>query len=463
MTEKNLTKKYRPMRFGQMMGQSASVAAIISAIQKGKMPPAYLFYGTRGCGKTTASRLIAMSLNCTQRVGVEPCGTCSECQDILKDVSPYLLEYDGATNGKVDDVRALMASVKYMVPDGNYKVVNIDECHCLTKEAWNAALKTIEEPPKNVLFIFSTTELQKVIPTVKSRCVPIQFPGIQDSVISDMIRYILKTETVPYDEESVSLITKYAYGSIRDAISILEGFIHSGKVSAEQVKSMYQTIDPNTILTYFNNILSSNIQQATNMTGGWLRLGAGPELIVSSLLEHLRNMVMDFIVTDSTIKGLLKVQRDKIGEARLVQWIEFFYTQLRFIREFPMEHTLIIDLITIKLIGTLHESAPVRARKSEAKEEGGAKKDVATMIPVSETVPLNKDKVDQLVRVCGGSMMEVHPKFFRITIKNHKGTIFDVVSEDRYAKSDMYIRQEDLDFVILGYPTSMETAIKRKP
>jgi DNA polymerase III gamma/tau subunit len=336
----------------------------------------------------------------------------------------------------------------------------------LTKEAWNAALKTIEEPPKNVLFIFCTTELQKVIPTIKSRCVPIQFPGVHDSVVSDMLRQILKTENVPYDEESIALIAKYAYGSIRDAQSILEGFIRTGKVSADQVKHLYQTIDPTTILTYFNNILGGNIQQATNMATGWLRLGAGPELIVSSLLEHLRNMVMDFIVTDSTIKGLLKVQREKIGESRLVQWIEFFYTQLRFIREFPMEHTLIVDLITIKLIGTLREPAATRTRKSEAKEETGVKKEEdTTMIPVvNSAVPLDKSQVDQLVEVCGGSIVEVQtvPKFFRATIRNHKGTKFDVVSEEKYAKSDLYIKQEDLEYAIKGYPASMESAIKSR-
>lgn len=461
MAENNITTKYRPKKFADILGQVASVQSITASLQSKVIPPAYLFFGTRGCGKTSAARLVALSLNCKQRTGAEPCGGCPDCRDILMDMSDYLQEFDGATSGKVEDVRNLMASVRFLVPDGSYKVIIIDECHMLTKEAWNAALKTIEEPPRNVLFIFCTTELQKVIPAVKSRCVPIQFPGVHDSVISDMLRGVLKAEGVEYDEDSIQLITHNAHGSIRDAQSILEGFIRTGKVSADQVKRLYQTIDPMTILTYFNNVLADNVKQAATMTGGWLRLGAGPELIVSSLLEHLRNMVLDFIVQDETLKTLLKAQRAKIGEVRLVQWIEFFYTQLRFIREFPMEHTLIIDLITIKLIGTMKEPS-AKAKKAEAKEDTPLKNNAPAISENNEAVPLDKDKVNQLVDICGGSLDEVHPRFFRVTIKNSKGTVFDVVSDPKYAKNMYYIRQEDMEFVIRGYPNSMESAVKIK-
>ena len=173
----NITKKYRPHRFSEVVGQDISVKKIVMALQSGVIPPAYLFAGIRGCGKTSCARLVAMSLNCIARVGVEPCGTCDSCKSILQDNSEYLVEVDGATYGKVENVRDLMASIKYMVPDGAYRVVIMDECHGLTKQAWDSALKTIEEPPRNTLFIFCTTEFGKVIPAIREPVCAGAVPG----------------------------------------------------------------------------------------------------------------------------------------------------------------------------------------------------------------------------------------------------------------------------------------------
>jgi len=213
-------------------------------------------------------------------------------------------------------------------------------------------------------------------------------------------------------------------------------------------------------LTYFNNIADKDMKSATNMTKGWLRLGIGPELMINGLLEHLRNMVMIFKVEDKTLKSLLKAQREKIGEGRVADWIEFFYDQLKFIRDYPMEYSLSIDLITIKLIDSL------TAQKSLTKKKKGEEEPVVEIIKAAtktDTIaPLDKEKILKLQQACSGIIAEVDPQFRRVTIKNKQGTIFDVTSHVSLVKSDYYIMDQDLDFVIQGYPESMETAVKIK-
>ena len=459
----SIIKKYRPKRFSHIMGQKHSIDKITAALVSGILPPAYVLSGIQGGGKTTTARLITMSLNCTQRDGIEPCGTCPACTAILNDCSNYLMELDGARHGKVDDAREIMASVQYLVADGSYKVIIIDECHGLTTAAWNAALKTIEEPPPNVMFIFCTTEFQKVPGTIKSRCVHIQLPGVTDDVLRKVITNICAVENIPIEEEALQLIVKYAFGSIRDAQTILEGFIRMGKVTADLVKQTYQTIDPNTILTYFNSVVDRNIKAASNMTQGWLRLGITPQVMISALLEHLRNMIMDFLVEDKALKALLKAQKEKIGAGTVAEWIAFFYDQLKFIREYPMEYTLTIDLITIKLIDSLiTRSTVIKGKKTKKGEEDEIMLPTISDDTPTVILPINKDKAFALQQACGGTMVEVDPQFRRVTLRNDKGTIFDIVSHPSLVKSDYFILDTDLDIVLQDYPDHMADAVKTK-
>lgn len=459
----NITKKFRPKTFGAVIGQRLAVEMLTSAIKSKVIPPAYLFSGITGGGKTTNARLLAMSLNCKNLTlnSIEPCGECAACRDILNDRSEYLIEVDGATKGGVEDIRNLMASIRYVVPSGSYRVVIIDECHSLSKQAWQAALKTIEEPPKNTVFVFCTTEIQKVIPTIMTRCVKVQFQGVEDSVIVKMLQNILKTENVQYDEDSLGLIAKYAKGSIRDAQSILEGFIRSGKVTTEMVEGIYRTVDPSTVLTYFNYVIGGDLKGACVMASNWLKIGVSPEYLMTALLEHLRNMVMEFVVKDSSLKSLLKAQKEKIGESRVVDWIEFFYNQLRFIRDFPMEYALVIDLITIRLIDSMSERKP-RA-KSEKTEKAEKVEKPEKMEPTKVAVALDRTLLNRLVTLCEGSIIHCNPTFSAVTLKTPKAT-FDVVSDVSLARSDYYILSDNLAKVVEGFPASMndETLLLEK-
>jgi len=451
----HITKKFRPKKFSEVIGQRLAVEMLTAALKAKVIPPAYLFSGITGGGKTTNARLLAMSLNCKNRAlnSVEPCGECSACKNILNDCSEYLTENDGATKGGVDDVRSLMGSIKYVVPDGSYRIVIIDECHALTKQAWQAALKSIEEPPKNTVFVFCTTEIQKVPPTIMTRCVKVQFQSVDDSILVGILKNILAIENVPYDEEGLNLIAKYAKGSIRDSQSILEGFIRTGKVSEKQIEGFYQTVDPATVLTYFNYVIEKDIKGACTMVMNWLKLGVAPDYIMTALLEHLRNMIMEFTIKDNSLKALLKSQKEKIGEGRVVDWIQFFYDQMKFIRDYPMEHTLVMDLITIRLVDSMSERKPrAKAEKSEKqeKEEKTAKTEASKVVGA-----LDRPLLNRLQTLCGGVITQVDPQFRAVTLKTPQAT-FDVVLDASLVRNEYYILSDNLSKVIDGFPNSMD-------
>lgn len=463
-----INDKYRPRKFSELVGQAGSVQILTSALEKGKLPPAYLFMGIRGAGKTTSARLLALSLNCENKKGIEPCCECFSCKDILEDSSEYLLEIDGATNSGVANVRELNNRIRFVVDHNHYKIVVIDECHMLSTAAWNAFLKTIEEPPSRVLFVFCTTEFQKVPATIKSRCVRVPFVGVLDSVISDRIKYVLTKENVPFEDKAISIITKNAQGSIRDAQSILEGFIHSGKVTESQIQSIYQTLDPNSILNYMGHVVNGDLKQATYATRGWLRLGALPETVISELLEHFRNMIMDFTIEDPGFKKLIKAQRDKIGDTKISEIISFFYDQLRYIKEYPMAYTLSIDLITIKLIDLINNvttsSTNTRKKKPQKEQE---QKDTQEPTPTKEKpdvkhMVLPLDKIRELCTACNGRMVSITPDKKCVTILSQRGTKFDVVFNKTYVVNDRYVLVQDLSEIIKDYPQAIKIYGKRK-
>ena len=455
----NITKKYRPLKFSEVVGQDTSVKILANAIQSGVIPPAYLFYGTRGCGKTTSARLVAMSLNCRNRQGVDPCGQCPACRAILDGSSEHLVEVDSATFGKVEETRQLMASMRYVVADDCYRVVIMDECHGLTKQAWDASLKPIEEPPPRVLFIFCTTEIQKVIPTIKSRCTVVPFAGVADNVIADILRKIVQAEGATCDDAALAKIVRAAGGSIRDAQTILEGFVRSKHITEADVAAIYQSVDPQTVMAYFNAVIAKDTHAACNTASGWTRAGITPSVIITGLLEHLRNMIMDWKITDSTLRQMVKLQRDKIGDARVATWIDFFYDQLEYIRDYPMEYTLVTDLITIKLIETLRvrDAAPKKKKDEEPKTDEPKTPIEAAATPAPPPAParLNIEAINRLVIAIGGTIQHSHSSFTMMTLHYGQGQRLDVVTDVALVASDTYFMASDIDKAIENYPKNM--------
>lgn len=218
-----LARKYRPQTFKEVIGQSAVVTTLLNALRLGKTAHAYLFSGSRGTGKTTLARLFAKALNCVSPTEIgEPCGCCGSCREIASGHSLDVIEIDGASNRGIDDIRQINETVGYAASGGKCKIYIIDEVHMLTKEAFNALLKTLEEPPKNVKFFFATTEPHKVLPTILSRCQHFQLQRIPSALIVQKLRFEATDMELEVEEEALQLIAKAADGGMRDAESLFD-------------------------------------------------------------------------------------------------------------------------------------------------------------------------------------------------------------------------------------------------
>lgn len=232
--------KYRPQTFDEVVGQKAIVSTLKNALREGKIAHAYLFCGPRGTGKTTMARLLAKALNCKEGIGRQ-CNKCDDCTKISKGEHPDVIEIDAASNSTVDSVRALIANVSYQPIMGRYKVYIIDEVHNMSNSAFNALLKTLEEPPSFVVFILATTEPQKIIPTILSRVQRFDFSKVTDTDLIENMEHILKSENISYEEEALKLVASLSDGGVRDSLSLLDQLVsYSGdKVTAEDANNLF--------------------------------------------------------------------------------------------------------------------------------------------------------------------------------------------------------------------------------
>ncbi len=240
-----LARKWRPRNFAQLTGQEHVVQALTNALTQNRLHHAYLFTGTRGVGKTTIARIFAKSLNCETGVTATPCGTCSACTEIDSGRFVDLIELDAASNTQVDNMRELLESALYAPTSGRYKVYIIDEVHMLSKSAFNAMLKTLEEPPAHVKFILATTDPQKIPVTVLSRCLQFNLKQMPPALIVSRLQYVLGEEGIPFENGALNLVARAAQGSMRDALSLMDQAIaySSGKVDESLVRTMLGAID----------------------------------------------------------------------------------------------------------------------------------------------------------------------------------------------------------------------------
>ncbi len=299
---KVFARKYRPQKFEDLVGQELLVKILSNAINNDRLAHAYILTGVRGVGKTTTARLIAMSINCKNRdkKNCEPCGTCDACKSTTLDSNLDVIEIDAASNTGVDDIREIIDNVKYKPIIGDYKIFIIDEVHMLSKSAFNALLKTLEEPPEHVKFIFATTEIKKVPITVLSRCQRFDLHRIENKILSDHLLKISKLENIDIDLDAISLIVRSADGSVRDGLSLLDQAITSPneKVDSQTVISMLGLADREKIFNLIEIILEGDALGAINKYKELYELGADIAMIFDELLNVVHFLVQIKIAPD---------------------------------------------------------------------------------------------------------------------------------------------------------------------
>ncbi|MCF7885951.1 MAG: DNA polymerase III subunit gamma/tau [Candidatus Marinimicrobia bacterium] len=294
MEYKVFSRKYRPQTFDEIVGQEHISKTLQNAIQSNRISHAYLFTGSRGIGKTTTARILAKTLNCSDPDGLNPCNECQNCREITNGRSVNVIEIDGASNRGIDEVRELRENVKYPPSEANYRVFIIDEVHMLTKPAFNALLKTLEEPPPHAIFIFATTEPVKVPETIISRCQRYDFHRIAVSTIVKQLQYIAEEEGVEIDDNILTLIAKKADGGMRDAESLLDQMVafSDQKVDPERAKQILGLID----YRYYNDIgkMIRNQEQKDLIQASKDIFNKGVELgeFFTGLSEHFRNLLI---------------------------------------------------------------------------------------------------------------------------------------------------------------------------
>jgi DNA polymerase-3 subunit gamma/tau len=260
MSYQVLARKWRPRNFSTLVGQEHVVRALTHALAEKRLHHAYLFTGTRGVGKTTIARILAKSLNCEAGITATPCGVCSACQEIDSGRFVDLLEVDAATNTRVDEMRQLLENAVYAPTRGRFKVYVIDEVHMLSNSAFNAMLKTLEEPPEHVKFILATTDPQKIPVTVLSRCLQFNLKQMPAVAITGHLGHILQAEGISYDSAALALVARSAAGSMRDALSLLDQAIAhgAGRVEEAQVRSMLGSVDQDYLFVILESLQTAD-------------------------------------------------------------------------------------------------------------------------------------------------------------------------------------------------------------
>ncbi len=319
MTYQVLSLKWRPQTFNDVVGQDHVTQTLKNAFAKERVGQGYVFTGPRGVGKTTMARLMAKGLNCQNPVDHEPCNTCSTCLEITESRSMDVLEIDGASNRGIDEIRNLRENIKFPPMNAKFKVYIIDEVHMLTTQAFNALLRTLEEPPPHGKFIMCTTDIHKMPATIISRCQRYDFNRISSTIITERMKYILDEEKITYDNESLSAISLKADGSMRDALSILDQVISFAgeKIEFENITKVLGLIPYDLFFDLTKSIKEKHAESLVDVLNKIRSLGTPLEDVVNGLNQHLRNLLIGTVVgAESSLEVNPELQERYAAEAK---------------------------------------------------------------------------------------------------------------------------------------------------
>ena len=363
MSYQVFARKYRPQTFDDLVGQAHVTRTLKNAVEQNRLAHAYLFVGPRGIGKTSTARILAKALNCIHGPTVSPCGVCDSCKEITGGNSLDVLEIDGASNNGVEQVRELRDNVRYAPSKGKFKIYIIDEVHMLTSAAFNALLKTLEEPPAHVKFIFATTEPQKVLPTILSRCQRFDLHRIPANMIADHLQFIAGREKVTLEPAAAHAIARGADGGLRDAESMLDQLVAfcGEKIAEADVLNVFGFTSEQTVASFTENILRGATAEALELLHTQASDGKDMMKLMSDLIAYLRDLLVFKVKPDAVaedfnpeLRSALEAQAALIETDRLLELIDQFAAAEGRMKWAPNKR-LHFEVAVIKAIQTLDQ------------------------------------------------------------------------------------------------------------
>lgn len=354
-----LYRKWRPSTFDDIKGQDAIVTTLRNQIEANRIGHAYLFCGTRGTGKTSAAKVFAKAVNCEHPKDGNPCGECESCRSIAAGTSMDVIEMDGASNNGVEHARQIKDSVVYSPTAGRYKVYIIDEAHQVSKDAFNALLKTMEEPPSYVIFILATTEPHKVPVTIMSRCQRYDFKRIAKDVLEDRLREVAGEEGIEVEDRAVSYIASKAEGGMRDALSLLDqctAFFLGKKITYEMTLEVLGAVDTSIFSEFLRSLAACSVTDGIRITDRVFEQGRDPVIFMNDFIWYMRNALLAKTVEDisqiaditAENMAVLKKEAASVPEEQLLRYIRIFSDLLAALK-YSEQKRVLLEITVIKI------------------------------------------------------------------------------------------------------------------
>lgn len=463
-------RKYRPQNFDEIIAQEPVTKGLKNAVASGKIAHAYIFSGPRGVGKTSCARILAKAVNCQNGPTINPCGKCPACVDITEGRSLDVIEIDGASNRGIDDIRNLRENVKFGASSARFKVYIIDEVHQITSDGFNALLKTLEEPPKHAIFIFATTAINKVPPTILSRCQKFEFKPISSIKIIEVLEQLAKRENLKVEKNVLSAIARASEGSLRDAESLLDqlGSFGKGEISLSDASLVLGLVEDDLLVSLAEKIIKNDAEGALGIAGNFINQGKDVLVFIVGLVEHFRNLMVAKVVARAALDKLLNTapetkeeiirQSGQISLSEILRIIDVLTGAQEMFKKIDSAR-IALEIIIVNMLGAEKENItkpqilPAGIKKTEQapgfakpvvsdeRAEYAPSEAVITLSRVREVWQVTIDKIAKAKMSLATYLGEASP------LKIEKNVLFVAFPKHLKFHKDVLEKRENSDFI----------------